>query len=333
MEYAQVKTKLWFFIGKGGVGKTTMAAAFALINARKNLKTLIVSLDPAHNLGDVYDMELGDESKEIMENLWGIEVDYDKMVKSHLKTLSDKIKDIYGYLRIFNLEKYVDVLRHSPGIEEQAALEKIVDIIKEYGVRKKFDVIVFDTPPTGLMLRIMALPTISLIWIDKLIKLRIAILERRKIIASITNEPQEMSFGEKKIKLAVEPSEDPIYNELVMLKREYSFINKLLTSQTNTSVAIVVNPEILPILEAKRAYDFLVKLGIPVRYLIVNKYLEIQQVVEEIKPRLEEQEKALSKARELFKDLVLIKVPYMYKEPRGLNELEVIAKYLRESIK
>ncbi|WFO75083.1 ArsA family ATPase [Desulfurococcaceae archaeon MEX13E-LK6-19] len=321
--------KIRLFMGKGGVGKTTIASAYALKNASENKKTLIVSLDPAHNLGDVLGVELGDKPTKITRNLVAIEVNYDKMVEKHLKTLTEKIKDIYGYLRIFNLEKYIDVLSHSPGIEEQAALEKIIEIIKEYGMEKKFDVIVFDTPPTGLTLRIMALPTISIIWIDKLIELRLAILEKRKIIAKTIGEQQEITIAGKKMKIPVEVSEDPIYQELVGLKKEYEFINNILTDPSTTNIVMIVNPETLTILEAKRAYDFLKRIKINTKYIAINKVLAIKELPDELKPRLEQEEKAIKEAEKIFKDTTIVKIPYQPKEPRGLKDLEKLLIYIK----
>ncbi len=317
-----------FFLGKGGVGKTTTAAAYALKMAMKGFQTYIVSLDPAHNLGDVLDTELSDEPKKVYENLWAIEVNYEKMIKNHLKQLSEKIKDIYGYLKIFNLEKYVDVLRHSPGVEEQASLDKIIEIIRNYGEKNKADIIVFDTPPTGLTLRIMALPTISLIWIDKLMELRLAILERRRAITKITGEEYEVEIGGKKLKIPVDAAEDPIYKELLNLKSEYDWIYNILTDPNKTLIALVINPEMLPILEAYRAYKFLSKIGIHTEYIILNKVLIVRSVPEELKPKINEQNKAIEEARKLFINKIFTEIPYLPKEPRGIDDLKDIITYI-----
>lgn len=318
-----------FFMGKGGVGKTTCAAAYALRKAREGHRTLIVSLDPAHNLGDVLGLELGDEPRKITENLMAIEVDYDAMVRKHLKELSDRIKDIYGYLRVFNLDRYVDVLQHSPGVEEQAALEKILEIVKEYVMKRRIDVLVFDTPPTGLTLRIMALPEISLIWIEKLMQLRLAILERRKAITRILGEEiREIEFAGQQMKLPIDVAEDPIFKELEKLRNEYSSIRSILTDSSVTGVVMVINPETLPVLEAKRAYDFLKRLSIPVKYLVVNKVLKLRVVSEEIAPRMAEQERALNMARQVFMELKVLEIPYLSFEPRGIEALEKVSRFL-----
>jgi len=324
------QTIIRFFVGKGGVGKTTCAAAYALRKAREGYRTLIVSLDPAHNLGDVFDTELGDEPRTIESNLVAIEVDYDAMIRKHLKTLGERIKDIYGYLRVLNLDKYIDVLKHAPGIEEQAVLDRIVEIIKDYVFRKSVDVLVFDTPPTGLTLRIMALPAISLIWISKLMELRLAILDRRKAIARVLGERRwEVVVAGHRIELPIDVAEDPIFQELKKLYEEYSMIHSVLTNKDMSSVIIVVNPETLPIVEAKRAYDFLSKLGISVSYLIVNKVLKLHAVSNELRQKLTEQERALSLVHQLFSGMNVVEVPYLPFEPRGIEALEKLAQILK----
>ncbi len=318
-----------FFLGKGGVGKTTTAAAYSINKALQGKQVLVVSLDPAHNLGDVFEEELGDDPVKIMDNLVAIEVDYDKMIRKHLKDLTEKIKDIYGYLKIFNLDRYVDVLKHSPGIEEQASLEKIIEIIRKYGVGDKaFDIIVFDTPPTGLTLRIMALPTISLIWIERLIKLRLAILERRKTISSITGEQFEVEITGKRLKVPISVKEDPIFKELTKLRDEYNWINQHLTDPHTTAAIMVINPETLPVLEAYRAVEFLKRINVPVTHLIVNKIFELKTIPDQLRPKLEEQEKALALAREKLPGLEVIMIPYLEKEPRGPDMLKKVAEYL-----
>lgn len=294
----------------------------------KGYKTYLVSLDPAHNIGDVLGVDLSDEPRKVCDNLWAIEIDYDSIIKRYLKELSSRIKDIYGYLKIFNLDKYIVVLRHSPGVEEQASLDKIIEIIREYGEKHKANIIVFDTPPTGLMLRLMILPSISLIWIKKLLELRLVILERRKALAKLTGEKFEITLADRKMSIPVEASEDPIYNELIRLMREYTWINNILSDQSKTYVALVINPELLSVLEAYRAYNFLNKIGITTRYIIINKVLKTEKVLNELKLKLEEQEKAIKLALDKFRGKVFIEIPYFPREPRGFEELKNIVKYV-----
>jgi len=324
--------KVYFFIGKGGVGKTTCAAAYSLILARQGLKTLIVSLDPAHNLGDVFGLELSEKPKEILDNLYGIEVDFNKMVQEHLKDLTDRIKDIYKYLKVLNLDKYIDVLRHSPGIEEYATLEKISEIIEFNFKERRYDTIIFDTPPTGLTIRIMALPSISLIWIRKLMELRMAILDRRRFLEEIYGEKLKAKIGNKELVMASTIEEDPVYKELRNLYKRVKFVNEIFTNPKITTTVMVVNPELLPVLEARRAYDFLKKIDIHVKAIIINKVLELEVIPKELNVKFAEQTKAIQLINNEFRDIRILKVPILPEEPTGINNLLKITKYLSQLI-
>ena len=322
-------SRLYFFVGKGGVGKTTCAAAFAINAAEAGLKALIVSLDPAHNLGDVLGMKLGEKPREVLPGLYASEIDFDRMIQEHLRRLSDEVKDIYGYLRVFNLEGYIDVLRNSPGVEEYATLEKVMEIVKVCGEGGRYDLVVFDTPPTGLTVRVMALPTVSLIWLDKLMDLRLEILGRRRAVKKVTGEVGRVRIGGREFKLATEPEEDPIYRELAKMKVDVEFLNKLLTDPGRTSVVMVVNPELLPLLEAERAFRFLKRVGVPVKYLVINKVLKLPHPLPELRVRIEQQEGSLRRAAELFKGLKVVEVPLIPEEPRGINALRRFKEYLK----
>ncbi len=320
---------LYFFMGKGGVGKTTSSAAFALYLSRLGKKVLIVSLDPAHNLGDVLGVELGEGHTKVADNLWASEIDFDKMVKDYMKSLADKVKDIYGYLKIFNLEGYVDTLRYSPGVEEHATLEKIKEIITMNQRKWGYEVVIFDTPPTGLTVRIMALPTITLVWLDKLMELRLAILGRRKMLERFTGQKPRVRVGGREVEVATEPEEDPVYKELKAMKEEVTWLKETLTDPAITSVVMVVNPEVLPVLEAERACTFLKRVGIPVKHVIVNKVLRLRSVPEELREKLREQDEALKLIEEKFPGVTKHEIPYLPWEPRGVEKLLHVAEYLK----
>ncbi len=320
---------IYFFVGKGGVGKTTSSAAFALYLAKLGRKVLIVSLDPAHNLGDVLGVKLSEKHAQVAENLWASEIDFDKMVRDYMRSLADKVKDMYGYLKIFNLEGYVDTLRYSPGVEEHATLEKIKEIITLNQRKWGYEVVVFDTPPTGLTVRIMALPTVTLVWLDKLMELRLAILGRRKMLERFTGERPKVVIGGKEVEVATEPEEDPVYRELKAMREEVMWLKGILTDPAVTSVVMVVNPEVLPVLEAERACAFLRRVGVPVKHIIVNKVLRLTSVPEELKEKVREEEEALKLIEEKFQGLARHEIPYLPWEPRGADKLMRVAEYLR----
>lgn len=312
--------RVLFFIGKGGVGKTTSSAAVSLALSKKGYKTLIVSIDPAHNLGDVFEVKLNDKPKEIAENLYAMELDMEKLIKAYLKHLEENLKHMYRYLTVINLEKYFEVLSFSPGIEEYATLEAIREILQK---GDEWDVIVFDTPPTGLTLRVLGLPEIALIWTEKLIEIRKKILEKRRAIENIQGERKFVIEGEE-YRLPSREEEDPVMKELKQYKAEISFVRNVVTNPKKTSVIAVMNPEMLPLYETERAYEALRKFKIPFNLIVVNKVIELEEEVPRIRVKMEAQRKVLGEIGEKFRGIDIVTVPMFEEEPRGLNWLEKV---------
>ncbi|HDH45353.1 MAG TPA: ArsA family ATPase [Thermococcus sp.] len=312
--------RVLFFIGKGGVGKTTGSAAVSVTLSKKGYKTMIVSIDPAHNLGDVFEVKLNDKPKQIAENLYAMELDMEKLIKAYLKHLEENLKHMYRYLTVINLEKYFEVLRFSPGIEEYATLEAIREILQR---GEEWDIIIFDTPPTGLTLRVLALPEIALIWTKKLIEIRKKILEKRRAIENIQGERKFVIEGEE-YKLPSREEEDPVMKELKRYKAEIAFVRGVITNSKKTSVIAVMNPEMLALYETERAYEALRKFKIPFNLVVVNKVIELEEEVPRIRVKIEAQRKVLEAIGEKFKGVELVTVPMFEEEPRGLEWLEKV---------
>ncbi|KPU63656.1 anion transporter [Thermococcus sp. EP1] len=312
--------RVLFFIGKGGVGKTTTSAAVSVALARKGYKTLIVSIDPAHNLGDVFEVKLEDKPKQITENLYAMELDMEKLIKNYLRHLEENLKHMYRYLTVINLEKYFEVLSFSPGIEEYATLEAIREILQE---GDKWDIIIFDTPPTGLTLRVLALPEIALIWTKKLIEIRKKILEKRRAIENIQGERKFVIEGEE-YKLPSREEEDPVMRELRGYEGEIKFVRETITNSKRTSVIAVMNPEMLPLYETERAYEALRKFRIPFNLVVINKIIELEEDIPRIRVKIEAQKKVLREIEGRFRGIDIAMIPMFEEEPRGIEWLEKI---------
>ena len=147
-----MKTKFILFSGKGGVGKTSMACTTAIYNADKGLKTLIVTTDPASNLSDVFEQEIGHSIVKIkgMENLHAMEIDPDKSTEEYKKGLLEPMKDLFDEEMI----KIADEQLSGPCTAEMASFDKFIDFMGE----DDYDVIIFDTAPTGHTIRLLELP-------------------------------------------------------------------------------------------------------------------------------------------------------------------------------
>ncbi len=307
-----------FVVGKGGVGKTTSSASIASYLSTKGYKTLIVSLDPAHNLGDVFMIKLNDKPKEISKNLYALELDMEKLIRNYLKNLEESMKYMYRYLTVINLENYFEVLSYSPGIEEYATLEAVREILQK---GDEWDIIVFDTPPTGLTLRVLALPKIAKIWTEKLIDIRKKILEKRFMIEKIHGE-RKFVIENKEYKLPSKEDEDAVLKELENYKKEIEFVLKTLTDEKKTTVVGVMNPEMLALYETERARDALQKFNIPLKLIVVNKVITIDLDLPQLKVKLDTQKQVLGEISEKFKGLDIIHIGMHEREPRGFDILK-----------
>jgi len=262
--------KTIFFTGKGGVGKSTLAATLAWQLSQAGNNVLAVSFDPAHNLGDIFGKRLSHRKKRITDTLYLQEADLDKAAGTYIEENIGILTQIYSYTRAFNLDVYFKVLRHSPGVEEYAAVTTMEQIFRE---ERTFDYIVFDTPPTGLALRILALPNITITWVDRLRRIRRQILEKRYTIHNISGK-----YIEKGVRLPFEEKEDPVMQRLEILFKRYMNLYKMLKGAENT-IAVVFNPDYLSLRESQRIVTGLSDLQLPLRVAFDNKFTPEQQEV------------------------------------------------------
>jgi len=253
--------KILFFTGKGGVGKSTISAASAWQLSRK-YRVLIVSLDPAHNLGDVFGVVLNQKKQRFTDSLYLKEVNLKKLCREYLQREISVFTDTYRYLQTINLDSYFSVLKYSPGIEEYALLTSIEETVRS---EKDFDYIVFDTPPTGLTLRFFALPWITMTWIDRLIEIRRDILEKRHTIYRIRG-----ILDDKETILSYDENDDDIIKRLKTLKGNYQALSSVLQGK-DCGIVLVYNPDTLSLKESKRLLEGLYDLKLPLRLLINNK--------------------------------------------------------------
>jgi len=249
-----------FFLGKGGVGKTTMSAAFALSLTRSGKRVLIASLDPAHNLGDVLSVKLAGAPKPVEKNLWALEVDLNYWVDKYLEESRSELATTYSYNLTLNLNSFFDIMKYSPGTEEYAVLWAIEHI--RCNLSGDYDIVVYDTPPTALSLRFLAMPAISNLWITELTKLRIKILEKRTTITRL-NPGAPISAS------CVDKDDDKIYGKLGSIKRRLGTLSLLFEEESY--MAVVLNPDVLSVSEAIRIKEELDRIHVPLSGICLNK--------------------------------------------------------------
>jgi arsenite-transporting ATPase len=309
------------FVGKGGVGKTTCAASMAVALAEAGHRVLVASLDPAHNLGDVLDTSLQDRPREIAPGLFALEVDVEGRIRRYLKRAADRFQGIYRYLRVFNLEQSLDLLRYAPGIEEEALLEALREVLS--APEGEYDLAVVDTPPTGLTLRVLGLPRVSLLWLDRLIGVRSRILDLRGMVTHVQGERVfEVEGG--RITLPHHAADDAVLQELHAARNELKALEALLTDVGRTAVAVVMNPETLPLLETLRTLEALGRFGIPASAVIVNKMFIGQGTSSPGPDGLAQQAEVLARLRREVA-LPLLEAGLAQDEVRGLERLRMFA--------
>lgn len=315
--------KTYFFLGKGGVGKTTASAAWSVGLAHNGLRTLVASIDPAHNLGDAFAIRLGDRIMRVCDNLDAVEVNIEEMIGAYLDELSVKMKHTYSYMSAMNIDGYFDILKDSPGIEEYATMEAI----KKFVALREYDVVVFDTPPTGMTIRVLAMPRVSLLWTEQLIKMRKRILSTRGMVENVQGKFETQVDGEKVV-LSSSEKEDPIMQELVSYREELQALKDMFSSD-QSYVDIVTMAEDLALSETKRIIESLGKFKIRVRTIYLNKFFAMANPPEEIKGKMEEQERVVRRMKAEISGIEVKDIPLLRKSPRGIDELlDVYSKYL-----
>ena len=241
------------FTGKGGVGKTSVAAATAVRCAAAGYKTVVMSTDPAHSLGDSFDVSLGAEATKVGQNLWAHEVSSLHEMQRHWAKLHEYAVEVFSAQGLD--EVLADEVANPPGMDEVASLMWI----KHYAQRGEHDVLIVDCAPTGETLQLLTFPDVAKWWLDKIYPWsRRAMRVARPVLQPMMGLPL--------------PS-DEVYASLKDLLLDLDGMRKVLTDPEVTTVRIVLNLEKMVVKEAKRAYTYLSLFGYVTDAVIVNRLL------------------------------------------------------------
>ncbi|MEA3251507.1 MAG: TRC40/GET3/ArsA family transport-energizing ATPase [Pseudomonadota bacterium] len=243
-----------FFGGKGGVGKTSCATAYALNCAAAGQKTLLVSTDPAHNLADLFGRAPGAMPTRMRPDLDVVELDPDRETQRYLDQVKDTIRPLVSGERSTTVFRQLDLARHAPGTEEAALFDALVGLLLETG--RDYDRLIFDTAPGGHTVRLLALPEIMGAWVDGL-------MQRRRKVRS----DYKAWLGDGEV------VDDPIQEALMRRRGRLSAAREHLTCAAHSAVVLVANPERLPTLETARTRELLESHGLHVGALVINKCL------------------------------------------------------------
>jgi len=241
------------FTGKGGVGKTSVAAATAMRCAQLGHRTVVMSTDPAHSLGDSFDRELGSELTPVTENLWAHEVSALHEMERHWKKLHDYAAKVFTTQGLDDV--VAEEVANPPGMDEVASLMWI----KHYAERRDHDVIVVDCAPTGETLQLLMFPDAARWWLDKIYPWeRKAMRIARPVLQPLIDVPLPT---------------DEVYASIKDLLLDLEGMKKILVNPKVTSMRLVLNLEKMVIKEAKRAFTYLSLFGYVTDAVIVNRTL------------------------------------------------------------
>ncbi len=241
-------------IGKGGVGKTTISIMVADSLSDKG-RVLLVSLDQAMHLLKYLSLKKPHQIEKVDESLYAMQFDLEREARRFTSEYSLLLRQIMPGLKVLNIEKVTDVVRNSPGFEEEVYLRFLSKLYSN----SDYEYIVIDTPPTGVTLRILSLPRMYMFWIDNLIELRERIVGLRYAIQRVLRGRAEMK--------------DDVLDRLYDMKDNYTRLSRLIAEHGRTSYILVATPEPLPVYEVKKTISALRGLGTEPVGIVVNKVI------------------------------------------------------------
>lgn len=301
-------SRIILFTGKGGVGKTTSAAATALCAAKHGHKTVVMSTDAAHGLGDSLDCSLGPEPIKVKDNLWAQESNILYNLEKHWGTVKKWLSELMVWRGVDEI--VAEEIAVLPGMEDLANLLWVY----YYDLQKDFDVIIVDCAPTGESLRLLTFPDIFQWWVNKLMPVGRKLLPvASPIVHRLTNIPLPDS--------QILSSVDELFQQLKALRA-------LLTDPKITTIRLVLNPEKMVIKEAQRTYTYLNLYNYPTDVVICNRIFPEDAAGDYWKKWKEDQANYLQMISERFLPLPILKVPLLKSEVTGIKTLEEIGQHL-----
>lgn len=243
--------RIILYTGKGGVGKTSIAAATALRCAERGYRTLVISTDAAHSLADSLDVPLGPEPTAVSPGLWAQEVDAYHEISEHWGTIQGYLLGILAWRGLD--EVVAEEMAIFPGMEELSSLL----LITRYAHSKQFDVVIIDCAPTGETLRLLSFPEVARWWLKNIFPVQ------RKAYHLI--RPMVRPFTDMPL-----PADD-VFESIERVFSQLDEMHTILSNPSQSTVRLVVNPEKMVVKESQRTFTYLNLYGYTVDAVMCNR--------------------------------------------------------------
>jgi arsenite-transporting ATPase len=298
------------FTGKGGVGKTTVAAATAVRAAAEGLRTLIMSTDPAHSLADAFEVQIGDTPAEISANLWAQQIDAQERLEENWREIQDYMVQVMNWAGTETIQ--AEELTVIPGIDEIFAL---IDV-KTHVESESYDVVLVDCAPTAETLRLLSLPDIMNWYIERIFPVQRRVV---KVVRPLVSRTTNLPIAGDRVFAAVE-----------RLHRNLDAVRHILSDEAMSSVRLVVNPEKMVIAEARRTYTYLGLFGYRVDAVVANRILPTDVTDPYFGKWKDIQAEHLATVHESFEPVPILEARLFDREMVGVGLLAEMAKELYE---
>ncbi|UCG03592.1 MAG: TRC40/GET3/ArsA family transport-energizing ATPase [Candidatus Heimdallarchaeota archaeon] len=311
MSLSLFEKRFLFFGGKGGVGKTTMAAATAIRAADLGLRTLLVSTDPAHSVSDSLDQQIGGETYtqvQNVNNLWAIELNTEEAMRTYSDMISHQ--DPSGTISEF-IGGDDPASLSPPGADETVAFIQLLEFIQN----PEYDIVVFDTAPTGHTLKLLQLPEMTQSWLYRLIKMR------RRLGGMLTGF--KTLFGGSS-----GPDEQEAFEKLEELRDQVEIARVHLANAKETEFVAVTIPTIMAIWETERLIRALFEVAFPISQIYINQVQPENPDCTYCRARYESQRENLVKIKDLYSEFDLVEIQMFEYEIRGTERLRELSHIL-----
>jgi arsenite/tail-anchored protein-transporting ATPase len=291
------------YTGKGGVGKTSVAAATAVRCAADGRRTLILSTDPAHSLSDSLQAELGSQPTAVAENLHAAEIDAQHELSRHWKGVQDWFGELLMQRGLDRIS--AEELTVPPGVDELFSLLRL----REHHGSGEFDVIVIDCAPTGETMRLLSFPEAARWWLEKIVPLERAIVAAAAPLArTVLDIP--LPTGE-------------VFNDIQRLSANLIAMDQILRDTEHSTIRLVMAPDRMVIGEAMRTFTYLNLYGYLTDAVVVNKVFP-QDVGDYFAGWREHQQEQLALVRSAFEPVPVLELPYFDREVIGIEMLDLV---------